>query len=98
MMSPFWNPRLAAVPSSARSVTTTPSVSASRCSSSATAGEMLATFAPWNCERTRDLHRRSGALPFDLRRPAERAGRKAVIERIGIVDRLAVDLDDQVGQ
>src|SRR5258708_4209961 len=51
MMSPFWKPTLAAVPSSARSVTTTPSVDPSRCSSSATAGEMLATFAPWNGDR-----------------------------------------------
>src|SRR6516162_6987449 len=51
MISPFWKPTLAAVESSAMSVTTTPSVSASRCSSSATAGEMLATLAPWNGER-----------------------------------------------
>src|SRR6202165_3677900 len=36
IMPPFWNPTLAAVPPSARSVTTTPSVSASRCNSSAT--------------------------------------------------------------
>src|SRR5882762_10759084 len=32
MMSPFWNPTLAAVASSARSITTTPSVWESRCS------------------------------------------------------------------
>src|SRR2546429_1710798 len=51
MMSPFWKPTLAAVPSSARSITTTPWVWESRCSSSATAGEILATFAPWNGER-----------------------------------------------
>src|SRR6185503_3425709 len=51
MMSPFWNPTLAAVPPSSRSTTTTPSVWESRCSSSATAGEMLATLAPWNGER-----------------------------------------------
>src|SRR3954453_6255911 len=51
MMSPFWNPTLAAVASSARSITTTPSVWESRCSSSAIAGEMLATLAPWNGER-----------------------------------------------
>src|SRR6185369_13567107 len=51
MMSPFWNPTPAAVPPSSRSITTTPSVWESRCSSSATAGEMLATLAPWNGER-----------------------------------------------
>src|SRR4029453_1123987 len=51
MMSPFWNPPLAAVPPSARSITTTPSVWESRCSSSAIAGEILATLAPWNGER-----------------------------------------------
>src|SRR5258707_9315906 len=51
MISPFWNPTLAAVPPSSRSITTTPSVCASRCSSSATAGEILATVAPWNGER-----------------------------------------------
>src|SRR6266404_2227170 len=51
MMSPFWNPTLAAVASSARSITTTPSVWESRCSSSAIAGEILATLAPWNGER-----------------------------------------------
>jgi hypothetical protein len=51
MISPFWKPTLAAAASSAISVTTTPSVPASRCSSSATAGEMLATLAPWNGER-----------------------------------------------
>src|ERR1700710_3071739 len=38
IISPFWNPTPAAVAPSARSVTTTPCVSASRCSSSATAG------------------------------------------------------------
>src|SRR5579859_374392 len=65
MMSPFWKPRLAAVESSATPVTTTPWVSASRCSSSATAGEMLETFAPWNGERevnTISLRPESGAL------------------------------------
>ena len=51
MMSPFWKPTLPAMESSGISVTTTPCVSESRCSSSATAGEMLATFAPWNGER-----------------------------------------------
>src|SRR5882757_6878424 len=51
MISPFWKPTPAAVAPSARSVTTTPCVSASRRSSSATAGEMLATLAPWNGER-----------------------------------------------
>src|SRR5829696_5344729 len=51
MMSPFWNPTLAAVAPSARSITTTPSVWESRCSSSAIAGEILATLAPWNGER-----------------------------------------------
>src|ERR1700721_954809 len=65
IMSPFWKPTLAAVPPSARSVTTTPSVSASRCSSSATAGEMFATLAPWNGERvvkTISLRPVSGAV------------------------------------
>src|SRR5207245_7518250 len=47
----FWNPTPAAVPPSARSVITTPAVSASRCSSSATAGEIFATLAPCNGER-----------------------------------------------
>src|SRR6185312_11593780 len=51
MMSPFWNPTPAAVPPSSRSITTTPSVWESRCSSSATAGEILVTLAPWNGER-----------------------------------------------
>src|SRR3984885_9694823 len=51
MISPFWNPTSAAVVPSARSVTTTPSVLVSRCSSSATAGEMFATVAPCNGER-----------------------------------------------
>src|SRR6185437_641376 len=65
MMSPFWKPTPAAVPSCAISVTTTPSVSASRCSSSATAGEMLETLAPWNGERevsTISLRPASGAV------------------------------------
>src|ERR1700760_2867574 len=65
MMSPFWKPTLAAVESSAISVTTTPSVSASRCSSSATAGEMLETLAPWNGDRevsTSSLRPASGAV------------------------------------
>src|SRR6516225_3587909 len=64
MTSPFWKPTLAAVESPAISVTTTPCVSASRCNSSATAGEMLATFAPWNGERevsTISLRPTSGA-------------------------------------
>src|SRR5258705_13059920 len=64
MISPFWHPTPAAVESSPISVTTTPSVSASRCSSSATAGEMLATLAPWNGERvvsTISLRPTSGA-------------------------------------
>src|ERR1700733_5453668 len=65
MMSPFWKPTLAAVRPAARSVTTTPSVSASRCISSAAAGEILATFAPWNGERvvsTISLRPTSGAV------------------------------------
>src|ERR1700758_4072552 len=65
IMSPFWKPTLAAVESSGSSVTTTPSVSASRCNSSATAGEMLATVAPWNGERPASVissRSRSGAV------------------------------------
>src|SRR6516225_615760 len=65
MTSPFWKPTLAAVESSPSSVMTTPSVSASRCNSSATAGEILATFAPWNGERelsTISLRPVSGAV------------------------------------
>jgi S1-C subfamily serine protease len=48
---PYLGARLQAVPPSSRSITTTPSVCASKCNSSATAGEILATVAPWNGER-----------------------------------------------
>src|SRR6187399_3037457 len=48
MMSPFWKPTLAAGAPSSSSTTTTPSALLSSRSSSATAGEMLATRAPWN--------------------------------------------------
>src|ERR1700748_3503138 len=51
MMSPFWKPTLPAMESSGISVMTTPCVSESRCSSSATAGEIFATLAPWNGAR-----------------------------------------------
>ena len=51
MMSPFWKPTLAAGAPSSRLTTTTPSALLSRRNSSATAGEMLATRAPWNGER-----------------------------------------------
>src|SRR6185312_10659549 len=55
MMSPFWKPKLAATEPSSTPTTTTPFVSSSRCSSSATTGEMLATVAPWNGERDANL-------------------------------------------
>ncbi len=51
MMSPFWKPTLEAEPSSEIEVMMTPSIVPSRCSSSASAGEMFATLAPWNGER-----------------------------------------------
>ena len=49
-------------------------------------------------QRHRQFHGLAGAQHVDLRRAAERAGRKTVIERIGVLDRLAVDRDDQVGR
>ena len=49
-------------------------------------------------QRHRQFHGLAGAQHIDLRRAAERARRKAVIERVGILDRLAVDRDDQIGR
>src|SRR5579883_540064 len=69
---------------------TTPRACESSRSSSASAGDRLATVAPRNGERaplTNDP---------DLRAAAQRLGGEVVIERVGVVDRHAVDADDEI--
>ena len=111
--SPRWKPRLCAGEPLATSTITTPSADGSSRSSSASAGDRLATLAPVNGERAlitsssrggvrrgleRDRDRRLLAAAHDaeLRGAAERLGGEAVVEGVGVVDRLAVDDDDQV--
>ena len=49
-------------------------------------------------QRHRQLHGLAGALHVDLRGAAERPRGEAIVERVGIVDRLPFDRDDQVGR
>ena len=48
------------------------------------------------CKATEAVEILAAALNADLRGAAERPGAEAVVEGIGIVDRLAVDRDDQI--
>ena len=60
--------------------------------------DLVAAGVGRGLQRHRQLDGLAAALHVDLRRAAERPRREAIVERVGIVDRLPVDRDDQVGQ
>ena len=60
--------------------------------------DLVAAGVGRGLQRHRELYGLAGALHIDLRAAAERPRREAIVERVGIVDRLPVDRDDQVGQ
>ena len=101
-----------AVEPSATAVMTTPWACGSSCKSSASAGERLATVAPANgecawietssrgvsgkgCSATQ-RHLTALAKQADLRLTAERLGGEAIVESVRILDRNAVDADQEI--